>query len=1026
MRRYASESQLLETTFGVDNKVHRTYGFPPNKISPVSRSGTSSDEKENDRSEKPPMKIRSSVRFSIKDPAPEMSMINSDRNKGAGKRNIPINRSLRSSKANSLGKVRVDVQPKPEPAPRTKFFIKQAMVTPNDLKMLLSGSSNASRQVSEHMGPAPHSINATNGLHLSRPVSNNNLPLALSNGVSIPINLEIGDYKVWDYVNEVISRGWSDCGSFRLSPAYALYLALRFFHSNSKPFIGQFFSKITTHLGPIARDCNSRDELLFWLANTSELTFLVENDSELRDSRANQLASMVETIFKQLCTVLTGLIRPASQPMLDTNIDMEAGCAELIQLLDSTMREARTSRLNPALTIQVSGHMFHSINATIFNALIGMGYTRVPLTSKLGRLLQSRLLQLHRWAEQMGVELAAECHLDRSRQAANLLVAHKNDLASLGTTCYKLNSLQVRYLLTNFDPKDGESVCDNDVINRVVGLAERQADQLTREDDLAVTLEESEYLALPFLLPQDGYVAEQLRDVPEGLARYLLSLQDKRVLQSVQILNSQNGAPKNCITQQPSQTNGASTNGNGQTTVLMPASIPQAPLIRSASQSTLTSLPTPFGDSFNSNVMQQDELLRVTLRRGTSGIGLSIVAAQGVGDRQVGIYVKKVVDGTPAATAPSSSNPSSLSASMPSPTQNGRYNPPPAYPMQKYGSQQSVQSNIPPPSYQKHQQITASRSSAFAPPTAIQGQNGHQQNQFDFGTRHVRSISASDLYQGQNDPNASFSQRSITSTTGNGNFDKLPAHYRASSRPMVIQPGRPCPSPSSLRRAQSPSSLYRPPSANGLNRPPSASELFAPPKSPNPLQVVGYSSNNRESHAQDMYRASMPSPPAAQSSPRASSEGFRPLPYSASASLPQPIFQKPTYQPLGGNHPPKAFVGPTTSGYQGQRQEPAIVRPVDVNIAREYERDTERQTTFGVIKGAVPTAITQALQLQQQQGGAPRVVVRAPRQSGIELDVRELERTNIALMSQDAVNDELDRLDAKGINMTESETMRYR
>ena len=81
----------------------------------------------------------------------------------------------------------------------------------------------------------------------------------------------------------------------------------------------------------------------------------------------------------------------------------------------------------------------------------------------------------------MGVELAAECHLDRSRQAANLLVAHKNDLASLGTTCYKLNSLQVRYLLTNFDPKDGESVCDNDVINRVVGLAERQADQLTRE-----------------------------------------------------------------------------------------------------------------------------------------------------------------------------------------------------------------------------------------------------------------------------------------------------------------------------------------------------------------------------------------------------------------------------------------------------------------------------------------------------------------------------------------------------------------
>lgn len=143
-------------------------------------------------------------------------------------------------------------------------------------------------------------------------------------------------------------------------------------------------------------------------------------------------------------------------------------------------------------------------------------------------------------------------------------------------------------------------------------------------------------------------------------------------------------------------------------------------------------------------------------------------------------------------------------------------------------------------------------------------------------------------------------------------------------------------------------------------------------RSPNPLQMVGYSSNNRESHAQDLYRAvssskrerhnfcsaalprvslshpkntilfspryltspsclpptiqSMPSPPAAQSSPRASSEGFRSLPYSASASLPQPIFQKPTYQPLGGNHPPKAFVGPTTSGYQGQRQQVKVNR----------------------------------------------------------------------------------------------------
>ncbi|VDN22585.1 unnamed protein product [Cylicostephanus goldi] len=79
----------------------------------------------------------------------------------------------------------------------------------------------------------------------------------------------------------------------------------------------------------------------------------------------------------------------------------------------------------------------------------------------------------------MGVELAAECHLDRSRQAATLLAAQKNDVAALGATCYKLNSLQVRHLLTHFVAQDGEIPCDNDVITRIVGLSERQADALT-------------------------------------------------------------------------------------------------------------------------------------------------------------------------------------------------------------------------------------------------------------------------------------------------------------------------------------------------------------------------------------------------------------------------------------------------------------------------------------------------------------------------------------------------------------------
>ncbi|VDO26192.1 unnamed protein product [Haemonchus placei] len=315
----------------------------------------------------------------------------------------------------------------------------------------LSSSSSTSRQPTEKVD------STFNGMPSSGMAPN------------LPLSLQIGDYKVWDYLVEV---SWIDAGAFRLSPAYSLYLALRFFQSHSKPYLVQFFTRIAHHMNQISQDCTSRDELLFWLANASELSFLVERDPDLR-----QLGTVVETVFRRLCTVLLGALRPACKPMLDVTIPIEDG-NELLSLLDGTLRAARASRLNAALTIQLCSHVLHAINATIFNALVGVS-SPVRLTTRLGKCLQARLAALHGWAEQMGVELAAECHLDRSRQAAALLAAQKNDVAALGATCYKLNSLQVRYLLTHFSAQDGEIPCDNDVITRIVSLAERQADHLT-------------------------------------------------------------------------------------------------------------------------------------------------------------------------------------------------------------------------------------------------------------------------------------------------------------------------------------------------------------------------------------------------------------------------------------------------------------------------------------------------------------------------------------------------------------------
>lgn len=64
-----------------------------------------------------------------------------------------------------------------------------------------------------------------------------------------------------------------------------------------------------------------------------------------------------------------------------------------------------------------------------------------------------RLRNLQAWAESQGLELAAECHLAKIVQCAHLLQAPKytaEELANLSAACFKLNSLQLRALLTQY------------------------------------------------------------------------------------------------------------------------------------------------------------------------------------------------------------------------------------------------------------------------------------------------------------------------------------------------------------------------------------------------------------------------------------------------------------------------------------------------------------------------------------------------------------------------------------------------
>lgn len=62
---------------------------------------------------------------------------------------------------------------------------------------------------------------------------------------------------------------------------------------------------------------------------------------------------------------------------------------------------------------------------------------------------------------------------------------------------------------------------DQDLIENVVAVAENTADELARSDGREVQLEEDPDLQLPFLLPEDGYSCDVVRNIPSGLQEFL-------------------------------------------------------------------------------------------------------------------------------------------------------------------------------------------------------------------------------------------------------------------------------------------------------------------------------------------------------------------------------------------------------------------------------------------------------------------------------------------------------------------------
>ncbi|XP_067124139.1 afadin-like isoform X2 [Centruroides vittatus] len=457
----------------------------------------------------------------------------------------------------------------------------------------------------------------------------------------LPAVLEFWEEGEDKFLNATITQLDPSQVQFKLAPTYTLYMAARYrasthFRPETTPNerahrLTALMNKVASMIHQVIQD-RYRDagSLAFWLANASELLHFLKQDRHLSAytlDAQDMLAESVQLAFRSLVTCQQGELQTAMPAFLEDRDDVseeEGTTADVLNVLSNAMSLLRRCRVNAALTIQLFSQLFHYINMWLFNKVVCDA--RPNLCTRLwGVRFKRRLGRVEAWAEKQGLELAADCHLSRIVQAAHLLQAPKSspeDIASISSSCFKLNSLQLFTLLEKYQPVPDEPLIPRDLIENVVKVAENTADELARSDGREVKLEEDADLQLPFLLPEDGYSCDIVRGVPAGLQEFVQPL-------------VQTGLCHLTI----------QTSSSGYWTIYMSdQDIGHFPP-RACSPSIHSHAGDGEGSGRGSAVPPEPEVTTIRLQKSNNGIGLSIVAAGGVDQDKLGIYVKSVVKG---------------------------------------------------------------------------------------------------------------------------------------------------------------------------------------------------------------------------------------------------------------------------------------------------------------------------------------------------------------------------------------------
>nr|XP_042117838.1 afadin isoform X4 [Peromyscus maniculatus bairdii] len=450
----------------------------------------------------------------------------------------------------------------------------------------------------------------------------------------LPASIEFRESSEDSFLSAIINYTNSSTVHFKLSPTYVLYMACRYvLSSQHRPDISPterthkaiaVVNKMVSMMEGVIQEVDQVDQkqkniagaLAFWMANASELLNFIKQDRDLSRitlDAQDVLAHLVQMAFKYLVHCLQSELNNFMPAFLDDpeeNSLQRPKIDDVLHTLTGAMSLLRRCRVNAALTIQLFSQLFHFINMWLFNRLVTDPDSGL-CSHYWGAIIRQQLGHIEAWAEKQGLELAADCHLSRIVQATTLLTMDKyvpDDIPNINSTCFKLNSLQLQALLQNYHCAPDEPFIPPDLIKNVVAVAENTADELARSDGRDVQLEEDPDLQLPFLLPEDGYSCDVVRNIPNGLQEFLDPLCQRGFCRLI-----------------------PHTRSLGTWTIYFEGADYESHLMREN-----TELAQP--------LRKEPEIITVTLKK-QNGMGLSIVAAKGAGQDKLGIYVKSVVKG---------------------------------------------------------------------------------------------------------------------------------------------------------------------------------------------------------------------------------------------------------------------------------------------------------------------------------------------------------------------------------------------